>query len=73
MLGGYSSVSLRLRWISLKHTSMTRFDPIIPGLVIVICDYSQTKNSAAVMRINYYPPQTGLESEGIVGIGAHSE
>ena len=52
---------------------MTRFDPIIPGLVIVICDYSQTKNSAAVMRINYYPPQTGLESEGIVGIGAHSE
>lgn len=35
--------------------------------------YFDDKNSAANMRIIHYPPQTGLESGGIVGIGAHYE
>ncbi|KAI5988244.1 hypothetical protein F5J12DRAFT_530309 [Pisolithus orientalis] len=33
----------------------------------------KTKNSAASMRLIHYPPQTGPEGDGIVGIGAHSD
>ncbi|KAI6144532.1 hypothetical protein BKA82DRAFT_154554 [Pisolithus tinctorius] len=33
----------------------------------------KTRNSAASMRVLHYPPQTGPEDDGIVGIGAHSE
>ncbi|KAI6140639.1 hypothetical protein BKA82DRAFT_4172544 [Pisolithus tinctorius] len=33
----------------------------------------KTRNSAAAMRVLHYPPQTGPEDDGIVGIGAHSD
>ncbi|KAI6140637.1 hypothetical protein BKA82DRAFT_4210903 [Pisolithus tinctorius] len=33
----------------------------------------KTRNSAASMRVLHYPPQTGPEDDGIVGIGAHSD
>ncbi|KAI5988350.1 hypothetical protein EDD15DRAFT_2463559 [Pisolithus albus] len=33
----------------------------------------KTRNSAAAMRFLHYPPQTGPEDDGIVGIGAHSD
>ncbi|KAI6120043.1 hypothetical protein EV401DRAFT_2070900 [Pisolithus croceorrhizus] len=33
----------------------------------------KTKNSAAVMRFLHYPPQTGPEDDGIVGVGTHSD
>ncbi|KIM69941.1 hypothetical protein SCLCIDRAFT_101558 [Scleroderma citrinum Foug A] len=33
----------------------------------------KTKNSAAIMRTVHYPPQSGLVSDGYVGIGAHSD
>ena len=36
-------------------------------------DRSQTKNSAAIMRIINYPPHIGPVSDDYVGIGSHSE
>lgn len=33
----------------------------------------KTKNCSATMRFHHYPPQTGPEDDGIVGIGAHSD
>lgn len=34
---------------------------------------SQTKNSAALMRVLHYPPQTGPVDDRVAGIGAHTE
>ncbi|KAI6107662.1 hypothetical protein EDD16DRAFT_89984 [Pisolithus croceorrhizus] len=33
----------------------------------------KTRNSAVAMRVLHYPPQTGPEDDGIVGVGAHSD
>ncbi|KAG2101501.1 hypothetical protein BD769DRAFT_1676771 [Suillus cothurnatus] len=33
----------------------------------------KTKNSAAIMNVLYYPPQTGPADDRIVGIGAHTD
>lgn len=33
----------------------------------------QTRNSAALMRVLHYPPQTGPIDDRIIGIGAHTE
>lgn len=34
---------------------------------------TQTKESAAIMRVIHYPPQTGPHDDRVVGIGAHTE
>jgi len=33
----------------------------------------KTKNSAALMRVLHYPPQTGVVDDKIIGIGAHTD
>ncbi|KAI9066009.1 Clavaminate synthase-like protein [Trametes sanguinea] len=33
----------------------------------------QTKNSAAIMRVLHYPPQTGPVDDRVIGIGAHTD
>ncbi|PCH40421.1 Clavaminate synthase-like protein [Wolfiporia cocos MD-104 SS10] len=33
----------------------------------------KTRNSAAIMRVLHYPPQTGTVDDRIIGIGAHTE
>jgi len=33
----------------------------------------KTRNSAALMRVLHYPPQTGPIDERVIGIGAHTE
>jgi hypothetical protein len=33
----------------------------------------QTQHSAALMKLLYYPPQTGPVDERVIGIGAHTE
>ncbi|KAI0927584.1 hypothetical protein AcV5_008082 [Taiwanofungus camphoratus] len=33
----------------------------------------KTRNSAAIMRVLHYPPQTGPVDDRVVGIGAHTE
>lgn len=33
----------------------------------------KTRESAAIMRILHYPPQTGPHDDRILGIGAHTE
>jgi len=33
----------------------------------------KTKNSAAIMRVLHYPPQTGSVDDRIIGIGAHTD
>jgi len=33
----------------------------------------QTRNSAAIMKLLHYPPQTGPSDDRIIGIGAHTE
>lgn len=33
----------------------------------------KTKNSAAIMNMLYYPPQTGPVNDKVIGTGAHTE
>jgi isopenicillin N synthase-like dioxygenase len=42
-------------------------------LSLVLIQLHQTRNSAAMMKLLHYPPQTGSADDRIIGIGAHTE
>jgi hypothetical protein len=41
--------------------------------LLVMLIYAQTTTPAAIMRLLYYPPQTGTVDDRVMGIGAHTE
>ena len=52
---------------------MARFVLLADKKFIVDTFDSQTTNPAAIMRLLYYPPQTGTVDNRVLGIGAHTE
>ena len=56
-----------------RTSSMTRFVLLADKKFVVDMFDSQTTNPAAIMRLLYYPPQTGTVDNRVLGIGAHTE
>lgn len=50
-------------------------DKVLPRQIAYLLSLTsqQTTKPAAIMRLLYYPPQTGTVDDRIEGIGAHTE